>query len=45
MNILMKTIKLSLLVYEMLGALAKTQRKTPEVLLEETIKNLYSGKK
>jgi len=41
----MKTIKLSALVFEMLSSLAKTQRKTPEVLLEETIKNLYSGKK
>ena len=40
----MKTIKLSALVYEMLSSLAKTQRKTPEVLLEETIKHLYSGK-
>ena len=34
----MKTIKLSALVFEMLNSLAKTQRKTPEVLLEETIK-------
>ena len=41
----MKTIKLSALVIEMLSSLAKIQRKTPEVLLEETIKNLYSGKK
>ncbi len=41
----MKTIKLSALTFEMLSALAKTQRKTPEVFLEETIKNLYSGKK
>ena len=41
----MKTIKLSALVFEMLSALPKTQRKTPELLLEETIKNLYSGKK
>ena len=41
----MKTIKLSALVYEMLSALAKTQRKSPESLLEETIKNLYAGKR
>ena len=41
----MKTIKLSALIFEILSALAKTQRKTSEVLLEETIKNLYSGKK
>ena len=41
----MKTIKLSPVGYEMLSALAKTQRKSPEVFLEETIKNLYSGKK
>ncbi len=41
----MKTIKLSALVFEMLSALAKTQRKSPEVFLEETIKNLYTGKK
>jgi hypothetical protein len=41
----MKTIKLSAVGFEMLSALAKTQRKIPEVLLEETIKNLYSGKK
>ncbi len=41
----MKNIKLSALTFEMLNALSKTQRKTPEVFLEETIKNLYSGKK
>lgn len=41
----MKTIKLSALVFEMLSALAKIQRKSPEVLLEEIIKNLYSEKK
>ena len=41
----MKTIKLSAVGFEMLSALAKTQRKTPEVFLEEIIKNLYSGKK
>ncbi len=41
----MKTIKLSAVGFEMLIALAKTQRKSPEVFLEETIKNLYSGKK
>ena len=42
----MKTIKLSAVGYEMLCALAKTQRKSsPEVFLEETIKNLYAGKK
>ena len=41
----MKTIKLSALVFEMLSSLAKTQRKSPESFLEETIKTLYSGKK
>lgn len=41
----MKTLKISALVYEMLSALSKTQRKTPEALIEETIKNLYAGKK
>ncbi len=41
----MKTIKLSAVGFEMLSALAKNQRKTPEVFLEEIIKNLYSGKK
>jgi len=42
----MKTIKLSALIFEMLSALAKTQRKSsPEVFLEETIKNLYACKK
>ena len=41
----MKQVKLSALVYEMLSTLAKTQRKTPEALLEETIKNLYAGKR
>ncbi len=41
----MKTIKLSAVGFEMLSALGKTQRKSPEVFLEETIKNLYSGKK
>jgi hypothetical protein len=41
----MKTIKLSAVGFEMLRALAKIQRKTPEIFLEETIKNLYSGKK
>ena len=41
----MKTIKLSALAFEMLSSLAKTQRKSPESLLEETIKTLYSGKK
>ena len=34
----MKTIKLSALVFEMLSSLAKTQRKTPEVLLEKPLK-------
>jgi asparagine synthetase A len=41
----MKTIKLSALVYEMLASLAKAKRKTIEAFLEETIKNLYTGKK
>jgi hypothetical protein len=41
----MKQVKLSALIFEMLSALAKTQRKSPEVFLEETIKNLYTGKK
>lgn len=41
----MKTIKLSALVFEMLSALSKTYRKTPEALLEETIKNIYAGKR
>ena len=41
----MKTIKLSAVGFEMLSALAKNQRKSPESFLEETIKNLYSSKK
>ena len=41
----MKQVKLSAVGYEMLCALAKTQKKSPEVFLEETIKNLYAGKK
>jgi hypothetical protein len=41
----MKTIKLSALVYEMLASIAKEKRKTPESILEETIKNLYASKK
>ena len=38
----MKTIKLNALVYEMLLELSKKDRKTPEVFVEATIKNLYS---
>ena len=41
----MKQIKLSALVYEMLVTLSKAQRKTPETLIEETIKTLYAGKR
>ena len=41
----MKQVKLSALIFEMLSALAKTQRKSPEALLEEIIKSTYNNKK
>jgi len=41
----MKTLKINDLYYEMLVDCAKAARKKPEAFIEETIKNLYQGKK
>jgi hypothetical protein len=41
----MKNLKISALAYEMLLELSKRNRNKPEDFIENTIKNLYQGKK